>query len=304
MKRFLFVFAAVAAMLFGGDYAIAGKTQVSASAYKAAGKTGHWYGRSDGIYQEANTKGLEVIENGKPVQTLGKSYRDTFAYGDGLGVNCLDLDGVGTCVGNAALAPCLCTFDNGIKLMWLPLLQQDIAPDMDAAGLDIGADQTDNDGAELVGGIGGASGLPFIIGTDPAFYFCTTVAIADVSGTDDFHTGFRRAEAGTATFDNYNDLATIGCISGNITIETINDNAATTTTDTTDDWADAGIHKLCTYVSAAGAVTYTIDGAAPTVTAAFTFDSGDPVIPFIHYLHATTSPGAITVSLWEVGYQD
>jgi hypothetical protein len=283
--------------------AIAGKTQVNTSTYRAAGPTGYVYGRSDGIFQETTTKGVLVIENGKPVQTLGKSYRETFAYGDGLGIDCLDIGGVGACAGNAALTPCLCTLDNGVALLWVPLLQQDIAPDMDAGGLDIGADQTDNDGAELVGGLGGASGRPFIIGTDPAFYFCATVTISDVSGSDDLHVGFRRAEAGTATFDNYNDLATIGSISGDIYIETILNNGTTTSTDTTDNWADAASKKLCTYVSAAGVVTYTINGAAPTTTAAFTFDDGDPVVPFIHFLQASDLTD-VTISLWEVGYQN
>jgi hypothetical protein len=284
--------------------AYGGKTQVSPGTYKAAGRTGYVYGRSDGIFQETNSKGAISIDNGQPVQTLGKSYYELFTgYGDGKGINCLDIGGVGACAGNAALTPCLCTIDDGVDLLWVPLLQQDIAPDMDTGGLDIGADQTDNDGAELVGGLGGASGKPFIIGTDPAFYFCITLTISDVSGTDDLHAGFRRASAGNATFDNYTDLATIGAISGDIYIETILNNAATTSTDTTDNWADAATKKLCTYVSAAGAVTYKIDGAAPTTTAAFTFDDGDPVIPFIHYLQASDLTD-VTVTTWEVGYQN
>jgi hypothetical protein len=64
-----------------------------------------------------------------------------------------------------------------------------------ATGLDISGDFVDNDGNELVGGVVGASGRPFIIGDDPAFYFCTTVKITDADGTDDFHVGFRRPEA-------------------------------------------------------------------------------------------------------------
>jgi hypothetical protein len=290
-------------VLLACSTAYAGKTQVDPTKYKAAGRTGYVYGRSDGIFQEVNTKGGITIENGQPVQTIGKGYYEYFNYGDGLGINCLDIGGVGACAGNAALTPCLCTLDDGVDLLWVPLLQQDIAPDMDATGLDIGADQTDNDGAEIVGGLGGASGKPFIIGTDPAFYFCITLTISDVSGSDDLHVGFRRASAGTATFDNYTDLASIGSISGDIYIETILNNAATSSTDTTDNWADAASKKLCTYVSAAGVVTYTIDGAAPTTTAAYTFDDGDPVVPFIHYLQASDLTDVV-ISKWEVGYQD
>lgn len=281
----------------------AGNTQVSTS-FKAGGSKGYVYGRSDGVFQESTTYSPYAIENGTSAGPLAKGYRETFAYGDGKGVTCLDAGSeVGTCVGNTALVGGLLRFGSGISLLYLPLLQQDIAPDMDATGLDISCDLTDNDGVELVGGLGGASGKPFVVGDDPAFYFCATIFIDDVSGVDDLHMGFREAEAATATFDNYTDLASIGVISGDITIETILANAATVTTDTTDNFADDATAKLCTLVSAAGAVTYTINGAAPTATAAYSLADGLPVVPFLHYLHATTSPDEIIVSLWEVGYQ-
>jgi hypothetical protein len=57
------------------------------------------------------------------------------------------------------------------------------------------------------------------------------------------------------------------------------------------------------YVSAAGVVTYKIDDAAPTATAAFTFDSGDVVVPFFHLLHDATTPGAVYLQSWECGLQ-
>ncbi len=45
-------------------------------------------------------------------------------------------------------------FSDGVVLNWAPIVVQVIAPDMDADGLDIGGDQTDDDGAELFGGPG------------------------------------------------------------------------------------------------------------------------------------------------------
>lgn len=182
---------------------------------------------------------------------------------------------------------------------------QTLLPAIVAAGLDIGADQTDDEGFEIVSHAFGANGRPFIIGNSPAFYMKVTLTVADVSGTDDLHVGFRRLEAVNGTFDNYLDLASIGIVgtSGAIQLETINDNAATTTTDTTDTWADGATKVLGVYVSATGAVTYTINGAAPTATAAFSFDDGDPVVPFIHFLHATDVAGAVTIGKWEVGLQ-
>jgi hypothetical protein len=132
-------------------------------------------------------------------------------------------------------------------------------------------------------------------------------AIEDVSGTDDFHFGFRRAETATAVFDDYSDTAGLAIVtSANpalIQIETIDDKAATTTTSTTDTLADATTTTWCVLVSSAGAVTYTIDGVAPSTTAAFTFDDGDPVIPFVHYLQAADLTGEIDLFEWEVNYQ-
>lgn len=202
---------------------------------------------------------------------------------------------------------------DGNMFLWFPIVGQTLLPVMSATGLNIGADQVDNDGAEIFAGVMGASGRQFIVGTDPAVKFCAAVTIADVSGTDEFHVGWRRPNApangaaiARATFDDYTDLASIGIVTAAspaaIQIETILNNAATTTTDTTNTVADGVSKRYCVLVSAAGVVTYTNDGAAPTTTAAFTFDDGDPIIPFIHYLHATTTPGAITITEWEVAY--
>jgi hypothetical protein len=67
-------------------------------------------------------------------------------------------------------------------------------------------------------------------------------------------------------------MAVINCLAGDFKIETIDDNNATTTTDTTDNASDGTDHTIEVRVSAAGVVTYLIDGVAPTTTAAFTID--------------------------------
>lgn len=303
MFRGFLTIAAMAAALAMTTDADAGRTRADPDAYRAAGRTGPFYLRSDGLFLDNTSKGPVIINNGTPTAWLGASYVETFAYGDGKGLSQFNTNGT-TCVGDTTTVPCLATFGSGVRLVAMPVVTATIPLDMDATSLDIGGDQVDNDGFELAGGYLGATGRPFIIGDDPAFYFCATLGVADVSGTDDLHVGFRRAEPMVAIFDNYNDLASIGSISGDIYLETILNNAGTTSTDTTDNWADAGVHKLCTYVSNAGAVTYKIDNAAPTTTAAFSFDDGDPVIPFIHYIHATDVAGEIDLTLWEVGYSD
>jgi hypothetical protein len=48
-------------------------------------------------------------------------------------------------------------------------------------------------------------------------------------------------------------------------------------------------------------VTYEIDGVAPTVTAAFTFDSGDTVVPFLYFLHDADLMDTLYVQKWECG---
>ena len=178
-----------------------------------------------------------------------------------------------------------------------------IIPALTAAGLDIAHDLTDNEGAEYTNGIAlGAAKRVFTVATDPAFFFRVKFSIADVSGTDDCAVGFRKAEAFQAAIDGYADWAVLNVISGNITIETEAAGAGTTTTDTTDDWADGETHTLEVRVSLAGVVTYLIDGSAPTTTAAFSFTAADVVVPFFYFLHATTSPGAIVLQEWEWGF--
>jgi hypothetical protein len=176
-------------------------------------------------------------------------------------------------------------------------------PVASADGLNVGMDQTANDGAEFTMGITANDKHAFTVGTDAAFFAKGTFTIPDVSGTDDFAFGFRKAEAYQAAIDDYDEMAALNVISGNINIETILNNAATTTTDTTDDWADAASHSLTVKVSAAGVVTYEIDDAAPTATAAFTFDDAEVVIPFFYYLHHTDVAGAIIWESFECGYQ-
>jgi len=176
------------------------------------------------------------------------------------------------------------------------------APILVAGGLDIGLDDANNDGIEIGEGITARSNSAFTIGTD-AFFLKVTTDIPDVSGTDDFLIGFRTAEAYQADPNDYNNMAAVNVMSGDIQIETIDDNAATTRTDTTDNWADGASKTVAVYVSAAGVVTYTIDGSAPTTTAAFTWDDGDTVVPFIYFRHDTTVAESTVLSLYECGLQ-
>jgi len=178
-----------------------------------------------------------------------------------------------------------------------------LAPSLAAGGLNIAMDVANaDDGVEISQGITARARSAFVIGTD-AFYFKVTFYLTDVTGTDDCAVGFRTAEAYQAAIDDYNNMAVLNVISGNITIETIDDDAGTTTTDTTDDWADLASHTLEVFVNVDGIVTYQIDGVAPTTTAAFTWDDGDTVVPFFYFIHAGDFAEATYLTSWECGLQ-
>lgn len=171
------------------------------------------------------------------------------------------------------------------------------------SALDIGMDQTDDDGVELCAGIINSNSMAFKIGDVAAFFVRVRFSIADVSGTDDCAVGFRKVEAYQANIDDYADMAVLNVISGNITIETIVGGAATVSTDTTQNWADTETHQLAVFVSNTGVVTYQIDNAAPTVTAAYTFTDALYVVSFMFFLNAADLAGQVAILEWECGFQ-
>lgn len=176
------------------------------------------------------------------------------------------------------------------------------APSLTTGGLLAGLDDANGDGVEYTNGITADSPVAFTVGTDACFFRCK-FSVADVSGAAECAVGFRTAEAYQAAIDDYNNMAVLNMQGGAINIETIDDNAGTTTTDTTDTWADGATHTFEVRVSAARAVTYLIDGAAPTVTAAFSIDAGDTIIPFFHFKNGVDAAGNIIIQEWEVGLQ-
>lgn len=171
------------------------------------------------------------------------------------------------------------------------------------SGLDIQMTQTNNVGVEFCPGILNSNHMAFNIGVSAAFFFRVKFSIADVSGTDDCAVGFRGVEAYQAAIDDYQNIAVLNVISGNITIETILAGAATVSTDTTDNWADGETHQLEVFVNSSGVVTYTIDNVAPTVTAAYTFTDALYVVPFMYFLNDSDLSGAVVILEWECGFQ-
>jgi len=210
----------------------------------------------------------------------------------------------------AFAAPTGATGDENVMMLpegileWHVLGTQTIlAPEPVATGLNVSMDAVDNDGAEFCPGILAGNRCAFTVGDDPAFYARMKFSIADVGDTDDCAFGFRKVEAYQADIDDYDEMAALNVISGDIKIETILNNATTVTTDTTDNWADGETHELAVYVDADGVVTYEIDGAPPSTTAEFTFDDGEVVVPFFYFLHAAASTAGIIFQEFECGLQ-
>lgn len=166
-------------------------------------------------------------------------------------------------------------------------------------GWQIPNDNADNDGVEISLGIEASelAKYAFKVGTDPAFEFRVKFGIPDVSDYDIAMVGFRKAAAyGDALNDPattfasavvYTDVAALNVNAGAIyTIcgknQTGGGTGTFTATDTTNTWADDAVKTLTVKVSAAGVVTFEINGAAPTVnTNTLTLDTGDIMIPFM-----------------------
>lgn len=178
-----------------------------------------------------------------------------------------------------------------------------VAPYQSADGLEL-QPVAAADALELTNGISSRSRAAFTVGTDAAFFCEAKIKIDDISDVTEFFYGFRKAEAYQADPDSYDEMAAFNVgldADGQIEIHTILNNAATAETDTTlTDWADAGEKTLRIEVAKNGQCKFYVDGVEPTVTAAFTFDAGEVVVPFLHLNTETGDPG-LSISTWRCG---
>lgn len=175
-----------------------------------------------------------------------------------------------------------------------------VAPVWGATGLNVSRDATANEGTEITQGVTTRNKSKATVGTDRP-YCELTLKLTDVSGTDDCAFGFRKLEAYQAAIDNYDEMAAFNIISGDIKIETILNNGATSTTDTTDNWADGATKTLRLEIDLGGRVTFTVDGNEPTVVPNFTFDTGEVVIPFFYMIHDTDIAESTLITKWASG---
>ena len=183
-------------------------------------------------------------------------------------------------------------------------------PYVSADGLEINTDDDATNGItgwEISNGILATSKAAYTVGSFPdgkSIYFEGVITIDDISDVSEMGFGFRKAEAFQAAVDNYDEMASFNIgqdADGQVEVHTILNNAATAETDTTlADWADTETHTLRIEVTNAGVCKFLYDGTVPTVTAAFTFDAGEVIVPFLFLVCETGDPG-VSVSSWEIG---
>tara|TARA_Y100000310_G_scaffold20682_1_gene20082 strand:- start:375 stop:1133 length:759 start_codon:yes stop_codon:yes gene_type:complete len=183
-----------------------------------------------------------------------------------------------------------------------------VIPAASTSGMNYGYDQTDDEGVQWVmsqnthkGTVDGDSIDRFTVGS-PAFFAELTLQATTVAGTDDCLFGFRKVEAFQAAVDNYDEMAALNLLSGNVKSETIINNGTTSTSAALKAVADATSVKLGIFVSASGVVTLKIDDAAAT-NPSFTFDGGEVVTPFFYQLQASGAQTAIILEKLTVGRQ-
>ena len=207
----------------------------------------------------------------------------------------------------------LLAFENGMIMeQFIIGTQAILAPRMGAAalGLTVSCDLTTAEGKEYnFGAARTSSKHTFTIGTSPAFYMQMRFTINDVSTVEPAYFGFRETAANNAAYAAYNEFCFYGCndgvAPGDCAFSTRLAGGAVTNTDSNDAWVDGTTHTLRINVSDAGVCTFTFDGGAPTVAAAFTFTNGAVVHPcWTHLYNATVAAGdEIYWESMEVGFQ-
>jgi hypothetical protein len=185
-------------------------------------------------------------------------------------------------------------------------------PTVTATGLSFGLDLADDEGIQFIFGAsaaGTARGrLAYTIGTDPAFFMKGTITGADVSTVDALYFGFRKQVAINADPTAYTDYACFALLTAAnpavIQTTTRLNTGTAASVDTTQTWADAASKTFEIRVDGGGVTKFLLNDATPTISQAFTFDSGDLVVPWLHLLHEGTVGAGDTwiISELEIGF--
>jgi len=253
----------------------------------------------------------KLVELGNiPSSTLQEQAKGSIIYDDfKCEPVCVAPAGAGAATGTTGDENILLTEKHSYRYHMLGAGQTIVGFSNNAKGLDITLDDANNEGCEIIPSLTAWANGYMTVGTDAAFYVKVTANITTPDEISPFYVGFRKSEAFQADYNDYDELAAIG-ISGDSTDAivktcTILNNAATSEIDSTQDAVAATDTTFYVEVSASGVVTFKWGAAslaAPTVTQSFTFDSGEKVIPFVHFLHHTNTADGVYLKKFEVGY--
>lgn len=197
------------------------------------------------------------------------------------------------------LAENFINFGNGFSTAYYPLGTATlVALTATNDGIGVVLDATNGEGAELSAPTWANSNKNFVVGQTAASIYCK-IKVDDASGVNPMLVGFRIQAAANATYTSYTDYALIGIIGtadpNTIYTATEKNSAGNTNVDTTQTWADNATKTLEVRVDLDGAVTFKINGYAPTVTQAFSFDAGDTLIPVFCYALQSADIGTPSV---------
>lgn len=180
-------------------------------------------------------------------------------------------------------------------------------PALATVGTDLAVgNQTSAQGAEFVFGGNHAMGnYAYTVGTDDCF-IKMTFKVADVGGGD-IWVGFRKVEAFAAAVTTYDTYAavfydgTASTAAGTTKTQTNLNAGGAVTTNMAVATADADVLTAEVRVAKGGQATYLFNGAPNSAAVAFTFDSGDVIVPFFAYLNTADVVGAIDASALTIG---
>lgn len=184
--------------------------------------------------------------------------------------------------------------DGELAEMHCKAAQTIIAPVLTANGLDIGMDQTENDGIEIALGNNARSKYAYTVGQEKVL-FKAKVKIQDVSGTDNLVLGFRSPKAYQAAFASYDEYAGFNINEGNVTA-VYDDGTTAGSVASLGTVADLGVADVQLILHRSGLVDFYVNGAK--VLASVTLPADTVVIPFIFFLHDADVAG--TVELQEL----
>lgn len=180
-----------------------------------------------------------------------------------------------------------------------------LAPKLDSFGLNLVQDATAGDGIELCLGQTALCPMAFTIGQDAAFFMQAQLKVEDATGVNPLVIGFRKVQAFATALASYTDYAIIGIIgtAAKIQMQTQVNTGGVVTTDSTQVATDGSVFQVKVKVSSTGVVTYEYNYGVPLVVAAFQFDSGDVVIPFIRSTEAADISSEAACNYLEIGFQ-